>query len=66
MERCLQKIGDDFVKSYRYIPFPELRRQYRQERKRKQQIAEFVKMSLLAIGYGIIMGMMAAGIWATL
>ncbi len=54
------------MKSYRYIPFPELRRQYRQERKRKQQIAEFVKMSLLAIGYGIIMGMMAAGIWATL
>ena len=54
------------MKSYRYIPFPELRRQYRQERKRKQRIAEFVKMSLLAIGYGIIMGMMAAGIWATL
>ena len=52
--------------TYKYIPFPELRRQYRQERKRKKQLAEFVKMSLLAIIYGIIMGMMAAGIWVTL
>ncbi|MCI8534757.1 MAG: hypothetical protein HFG68_04190 [Hungatella sp.] len=54
------------MKTYQYIPFSELRRQYRQERKRRKQLAEFVKMSLLAIGYGIIMGMMAAGIWVTL
>lgn len=51
------------MKAYQYIPFPELRRQYRQERKRKQQIAEFIQTSLLAIIYGGIMGMMAAGIW---
>lgn len=54
------------MKTYQYIPFSELRRQYRQERKRKQQIAKFIKMCVLAIDSGIIMGMIAAGIWVIL
>lgn len=51
------------VRTYDYIPFPELRRQYRQEKKHRKTTFQLLKWSAWAITYGIIAGMLAVGFW---
>lgn len=50
------------MRTYEYIPFPELRRQYRKERKHRKAALQLLKWSARAAAYGMIAGMMAAGL----
>ncbi len=51
------------MRSYQYIPFPELRRQYERRLKLRRMQADFFMATVISAAYGIMTGLMLAGVW---
>lgn len=53
------------MKQYEYIPFPELRRQYRHKRRIRKMLTGFIETMIISAAYGIAIGLMLTGMWIT-
>jgi len=53
------------VKSYKYIPYPELRRQYGRRCRLRKMLADVVATVVIPTAYGAMVGVMLAGVWIT-
>lgn len=51
------------MRSYQYIPFPELRRQYERRRRLRKALPELVIKILISVVCGIFMGLILTGMW---
>lgn len=51
------------MRTYKYIRFPELRRQYRSRKKLLRRIRSFMITAVFCLGYGIAVGLMLTGLW---
>jgi hypothetical protein len=51
------------MKSYKYIPFPELRQQYRRRQRLVRTLTDFIIAVTISAVYGVMAGGMLAGFW---
>lgn len=51
------------MKLYKYIPFPELRQQYRRRQRFLRTLTDITITIILMAAYGITAGLMLAGLW---
>ena len=53
------------MKSYKYVPFPKLRQQYRRRQRLLKALADITIAVTISASYGIMAGLMLAGLWIT-
>lgn len=53
------------MKSYKYIPFPELRQQYRRRQRLIRAFTDITIAVTISVSYSIMAGLMLAGLWIT-
>lgn len=53
------------MRAYKYIPFPELRQQYRRRQRPLRAFIEITIAVTISASYGIMAGLMLAGLWIT-
>lgn len=51
------------MRTYKYIPFPELRRKYERRRRLRKALAELVIKIFISAACGVMMGLMLTGMW---
>ena len=53
------------MKSYKYVPFPKLRQQYRRRQRLLLAFTDITIAVTISASYGIMAGLMLAGLWIT-
>lgn len=53
------------MKQYNYIPFPKLRQQYRRHQRLIRAFTDITIAVTISASYGIMAGLMLAGLWIT-
>lgn len=51
------------MRRYQYVPFPELRQQYRRRQRLLKALADIAIAITISVAYGIMAGLMLAGLW---
>ena len=53
------------MRAYKYIPFPELRQQYRRRQRLLRAFIDITIAVTISASFGIMEGLMLAGLWIT-